>query len=197
MIRPNELLNTANGHFINKNYKKALFLYSQLCLEFPKNEEYQIYSIMCDIGLEDSNRAQTLFDTYSILKDKNPNEALKYIYKTISAYDGDIDSMVQVLKDASLQAYESLEAINYDDFNELIKSRGSFKIAFEDIMFSTKVTINSKEQFFDFLNKLIKNNFVSAAYKYLDGYNQFFSYDPQVQIYYKILENKSNGNINK
>ena len=36
--------------------------------------------------------------------------------------------------------------IKYSDFLELINSRGSFKEAFEDIMFSTKVIISNKTE---------------------------------------------------
>jgi hypothetical protein len=98
------------------------------------------------------------------------------------------------MKDISIQSQESLEAINYNDFNNLIRSRGSFKTAFEDIMFSTKVAISSKEQFFDFIGQLIDNNFNITAYQYLDNYNEFFSYDTKIEEYYKILENKSIDN---
>jgi len=64
-------------------------------------------------------------------------------------------------------------------------------------MFSTKVAISSKEQFFDFLEQLIENDFYSTAYKYLDGYNDFFTYDNKIEDYYKILESKKLDNINQ
>ena len=63
-------------------------------------------------------------------------------------------------------------------------------------MFSTKVTISTKEQFFDFIEKLIENGFYSTAYKYLDGYNKFFIYDNKIDSYYKVLQSKQIENIN-
>lgn len=56
--------------------------------------------------------------------------------------------------------------IKYEDFIALIQSRGSFKEVFEDIMFSTKVIISRKEDFVDFLAKLIENGFVEVSLNY-------------------------------
>ena len=108
----------------------------------------------------------------------------------INAYDGDIDKMMEVLKELSTSTVESLDAIRYVDFKNLIESRGSFRIAFEDIMFSTKVAIENKDDFFDFVTKLIDNDFNSTAYTYLDGFNEYFSYDKEIEKLYKKLEEK-------
>ena len=90
----------------------------------------------------------------------------------------------------SNQEIEYLDAIKYSDFIELIKSRGSFRQAFEDIMYSTKVALNSKEEFYEFISQLIDNGFQSIAYTYLDGYNQMFQFDTKMQELYKKLEDK-------
>ena len=52
--------------------------------------------------------------------------------------------MMDLLKELNLTTVNQLDAINYEDFQLLIKQRGSFKVAFEDIMFSTKVAIEKK-----------------------------------------------------
>ncbi len=195
MVNKSKLLDKANSYFVNQNYNEALFIYSQLCSNFPNNKEYHIYPLLCDIATEDSDKGQSLFDYFLIEKDNDLEYAIKYVNDIISAHDGDSDKLIKIMKDISIQTQESLEAINYDDFNQLVDSRGSFRTAYEDIMFSTKVAISSKEQFFDFVKKLIDNDFDSTAYKYLDGYNQFFTYDSKIDDFYKRLENK-NDNIN-
>ena len=194
MINQAKLLEQAHSYFTGKNYVQALFLYSQLCTEYPQNQEYPMYAIFCDIASENYEKGQSLFDYFTIAKNADFENAIKYVNDIINAYNGDMDKMMELMKDISLQSQETLEAINYDDFNNLIKSRGSFRIAFEDIMFSTKVAINSKEQFFDFIGQLIDNNFNTTAYQYLDNYNEFFSYDTKIEEYYKILESKSIDN---
>jgi len=190
MINENRLLNEANGFFLDKNFDKALFLYSQLSSNFPSNKEYPIYALFCDIATEDEDKAISLYDYFSVVKEDSIDEAIKYIEEVINAYDGDIDKMMGLLEDLSTSTVDTLDAIKYEDFKTLIKSRGSFRVAFEDIMFSTKVAIENKDDFFDFVNKLIDNDFNSTAYKYLDGFNEYFSYDKEIEELYKKLEEK-------
>ena len=191
MINENRLLNEANSLFVQKKFDEALFLYSQLSSNFPQNKEYKVYALFCDIATEDVQKAMSLFDYFSVIKDENLDEAIKYVEDVINAYDGDIDKMMEILKDLSTSTVESLDAIRYEDFKKLIESRGSFRIAFEDIMFSTKVAIENKDDFFDFVTKLIDNDFNSTAYTYLDGFKEYFSYDKEIERLYKKLEEKN------
>ena len=190
MINESKLLNEANSFFTQKKFEKALFLYSQLSSEFPDNKEYQIYALFCDIASEDEEKAISLYDYFVVVKDENLEDAIKYVEDVINAYDGDIDKMMEILKEVSSSTIDSLDAIRYEDFKKLIDSRGSFRIAFEDIMFSTKVAIENKDDFFDFVTKLIDNDFNTTAYTYLDGFNEYFSYDQEIEKLYKKLEEK-------
>ena len=190
MINESRLLNEANSFFTQKKFEKALFLYSQLSSEFPDNKEYQIYALFCDVASEDEEKAMSLYDYFVVVKDENLEVAIRYVEDVINAYDGDIDKMMEILKEVSSSTIESLDAIRYEDFKKLIDSRGSFRIAFEDIMFSTKVAIENKDDFFDFVTKLIDNDFNTTAYTYLDGFNEYFSYDQEIEKLYKKLEEK-------
>lgn len=190
MINEDRLLNEANSFFTQRKFDKALFLYSQLSSNFPQNKEYPIYALFCDIASEDEEKAISLYDYFAIVKDENLEEAIRYVEDVVNAYDGDIDKMMEILKELSTSTVESLDAIRYEDFKNLINSRGSFRIAFEDIMFSTKVAIENKDDFFDFVTKLIDNDFNSTAYTYLDGFNEYFSYDKEIEKLYKKLEEK-------
>ena len=190
MINENRLLNEANSLFVQKKFDKALFLYSQLSSNFPENKEYKIYALFCDVASEDVQKAMSLYDYFTVVKDENLDEAVKYVEDVIHAYDGDVDKMMEILKDLSTSTVEALDAIRYEDFKKLINTRGSFRIAFEDIMFSTKVAIENKDDFFDFVTKLLDNDFNSTAYTYLDGFNEYFSYDKEIEKLYKKLEEK-------
>jgi tetratricopeptide (TPR) repeat protein len=191
MINIEELLQQAHSYFSAKQYDKALFLYSQVSSTQPKNIEYQIYCLLTDLGFENDKKAQELFDYFIVKKDENFNEAVTYVQDVITAYDGDNEKMMDVLKDISHISVESLNAIEYKDFQALVQSRGSFKEAYQDIMFSTKVAITTKDDLIDFIDKLIENNFSNTAYTYLDGFNEFFSYDEELTALYKKLERKN------
>lgn len=197
MINESRLLNEANSLFVQKKFDKALFLYSQLSSNFPENKEYKIYALFCDVATEDIQKAMSLYDYFTVVKDENLDEAVKYVEDVIHAYDGDVDKMMEIIKDLSTSTVEALDAIRYEDFKKLINTRGSFRIAFEDIMFSTKVAIENREDFFDFVNKLIDNGFENTAYTYLEGFNDYFSYDKEIENLYKKLEEKKFATNNK
>ena len=65
---------------------------------------------------EDVQKAMSLYDYFSIIKDENLDEAIRYVEDIINAYDGDIDKMMEILKDLSTSTVESLDAIRYEDF---------------------------------------------------------------------------------
>lgn len=192
MINENRVLNDAHSLFAQRRFEKALFLYSLLVDNFPQKDEYKIYALFCDIAVEDASKAIALFDYFSILKDDDLQEAIDYVKGVIKAYDGDIDKMMMLLKELNVTTVNQLDAINYSDFKKLIEQRGSFKVAFEDIMFSTKVAIESKDDFYDFVTKLIDNGFSNMAYNYLEGFNEYFIHDKEIVKLYKRLEEKSN-----
>ena len=194
MVKTDEILKQAHSLFTAKQYDKALFLYSQVITLSPTNKEYQIYCLLCDIGHESDGKAQSLFDYFIIEKDENFDEAFKYVTDVVNAFDGDNEKMMGLLRDISNTSVEALNAIEYKDFMNLVQSRGSFTQAYQDIMFSTKVAINTKEDLIDFINKLIDNNFNKTAYSYLDGFNEFFSYDEDLTILYEKLERKNIDN---
>ena len=190
MINENRLFNEANAFFTEKKFEKALFIYSLLSYEFPENKSYPVYALLCDIASEDEEKAFSLFDYFSITKEEDIEIALEYIEDVVNAYDGDMDKMMEILSELTSSTIDSLDAIKYEDFKNLIESRGSFRVAFEDIMFSTKVAIENKEDFFDFVDKLIENDFNTTAYSYLDGFNDYFAYDTKIEELYKKLEEK-------
>ncbi len=192
MINENRIFENANSLFIQKKFKEALFNYSLLISNFPDNKEYPIYALLCDISIEDESKALSLFDYFSVLKKDGLDEAIDYIKDVINAYDGDIEKMMGILEDITESNINNLEAINYSDFNKTVEQRGSFKLAFEDIMFSTKVAIDNREDFYDFITKLIDNGFDNTAYTYLDGFNEYFNYDNEIIKLYKKLEEKQN-----
>lgn len=197
MINESRLLNEANSFFTQRKFEKALFLYSQLSSNFPQNKEYPIYALFCDIASEDEEKAISLYDYFTIVKDENLEEAIRYVEDVINAYDGDIEKMMDLLKELNLTTVNQLDAINYEDFQLLIKQRGSFKVAFEDIMFSTKVAIEKKEDFYDFVTKLIDNGFSNMAYNYLEGFQDYFFQDKEIVKLYKRLEEKQNETKHK
>ncbi len=184
-------LQLAHSLFEDKQYDKALFLYSQVSSLDPTNSEYQLYSIFCDIASENEERGHSLFDYFTIAKTEDYKNAITSAMDIINAYDTNNDKIVNILNDKHQLNVDNLDAINYKDFEVLIEQRGSFKIAFQDIMFSTKVALTSKDEFIEFVTLLIDNDFEKTAYHYLDGFNEHFKYDTQMMELYNKLGSKT------
>lgn len=188
MLNLKKLIEKGHEYFAAREYASAIFLYSQASSIEPKNVEYQIYALFCDIASENEEQAQELFDYFSAQKEIDFDAGIEYVKNTIEAYDGNTEMMLKLLNDITDESVDSLDAIEYTDFLNLVNSRGSFREAYEDIMFSTKVAITSKEDLIDFINKLIDNDFQTTAYSYLDGYGNVFAYDEEVVALYEKLE---------
>ncbi|MEA3314707.1 MAG: hypothetical protein U9Q30_02460 [Campylobacterota bacterium] len=191
MLNEKEILDKADILFSKKKYKKAIFLYSQLLSYDLTNKEYKIYCLLCDIALENEEKAQTMFDYFTVSKIENKEKAINNIENMINDYDGNVNIMSQILNEISSNDVERLDAIEYSDFLLLVKNRGSFKKAYQDIMFSTKVAITKKEDLIDFIEQLIENDFDTTAYSYLDGFIPYFTFDKDMSKLYTKLGNKN------
>ncbi len=178
------LLKKANKAFLNGEYKKAIFYFSLVLKQEPQNKEAKIGVLLSDIALEGNDDALSLYDYYLLLKEEKNERAEKIIEDLIETTDNNIEMITNIFNDNLI---ELEEGISYEDFKTLIKSRGSFKRAFEDIMFSTKVIISDKRDFFDFLEALIDNGFDKMALTYLEDASMLYPSDSKIfELFEKI-----------
>lgn len=165
----------------------ALQTYGLLLKDYPAMDEAKVGVYLSDLGIESAEEAQALFDYYQVLKQERENAA--------DIIDGLIESLSttkmqlsELLVDPVQEQIEYGEGIRYSDFLELVESRGSFKKAFEDIMFSTKVVITDKDQFIDFVTRLAKEGFDEMALNYLDATTTLFGDDQDVLALYNVVK---------
>ena len=114
------------------------------------------------------DEAMTLFEIFK-LKDKlgmSPDE-LEEILGALEAKFSDDESL------------EEQNAISYADFMEAVR-RGGFKSTFEDIMFSTRVMIDNRDDFLEFLQNLIKNDFIEMGLNYIETAAVMFAGDERL-----------------
>ncbi len=186
-VNPDLLLERAEREFLEGDYQLALQTYGLLLKDYPTLEEAKVGVYLSDLGIESDEEAQALFDYYHIIKQERENAA--------DIIDGLIESLSttkmqlsELLVDPVQEEVEYSDGIRYSDFLELVKSRGSFKKAFEDIMFSTKVVITDKDQFIDFVTRLAKEGFDDMALNYLDATTSLFGDDQDVLALYNVVK---------
>ena len=87
----------------------------------------------------------------------------------LESMDGSLEKLSEVFAEPLRERLEYEDGILYSDFKKLIDDGGDFKEVFENIMFSTRVIITKKEDFIDFLEKLIAHGFSEMALSYLEN----------------------------
>jgi hypothetical protein len=186
-VSPSLLLQRAEQEFLQGEYRMALQTYGLLLKEYPTMDEAKVGVYLSDLGIESDEEAQALFDYYQVIKDEKEN--------AVDIIDGLIESLStaklhlsELLADPLQEQAEYGDGIRYSDFLALVKSRGSFKKAFEDIMFSTKVVITDKDQFIDFVTRLAREGFDEMALNYLDATTSLFGDDQDVLALYNVVK---------
>ncbi|WP_286336192.1 hypothetical protein [Hydrogenimonas cancrithermarum] len=163
------MLERAENHFYRGDYDEALRMYGLLLKDFPELQEARIGAILSDIAYENDEEAQALFEYYQVLKGEENEDAEQIIEEMIGSLDDALEKISDLLDGSLFARDETINGISYADFKELVELRGSFRRAFEDIMFSTRVVITEKEELLDFLQQLVENGFNEMAMRYIEG----------------------------
>ncbi|BDY13232.1 hypothetical protein HCR_15440 [Hydrogenimonas cancrithermarum] len=164
-----KMLERAENHFYRGDYDEALRMYGLLLKDFPELQEARIGAILSDIAYENDEEAQALFEYYQVLKGEENEDAEQIIEEMIGSLDDALEKISDLLDGSLFARDETINGISYADFKELVELRGSFRRAFEDIMFSTRVVITEKEELLDFLQQLVENGFNEMAMRYIEG----------------------------
>lgn len=174
-------LDMAEKLFLSKSYEKSLFYYSLARAEHPDSQDVRVGILLCDLAYEMENEAQALFDYYMIAKKENAENAAELLEKIIFSIDGVLSATSEMLMPPLKDRVDYESAISYEDFQLIIKDRGSFKRAFEDIMFSTRVVISEKKDFINFLESLVSNGFNDMALNYLESASAIFPSNKKIR----------------
>lgn len=168
------------------DYVNALRSYGLILKDYPLLDEARIGVYLSDLGAESEEEAQALFDYYQMIKTEKENAA-DIIDGLIDSLDSSKHNIQELLLNPIEEQIEYGDGIRYSDFLALVKSRGSFKKTFEDIMFSTKVVITDKDEFIDFVTQLANEGFDEMALGYLDATTNLFGDDQDVLALYNVV----------
>ena len=167
--------------FYAKNFAEAMLNFSLALSADPSSKQSRIGAILCDMAVDNEEQAMALFEYYLLTKANGAQDCEEIVEEIIHSVDNATGKMGHLFNEKEFEARINAEnGIKYEDFTCLIQSRGSFKEAFEDIMFSTKVIISKKEDFVDFLAKLIENGFIEISLNYLENAVTLFPNDEQL-----------------
>jgi len=185
-----KILSQAKENFSKEEYKSALEKFAQVLQNYPNSKEAFNGVILSEMAMSGEEGAEALFDYYEILKEEDKEEADVIMSEILSGMDGSLEKLSEVFAEPLRDRLEFEEGILYSDFQKILDEGGDFVETFENIMFSTRVIITSKEDFLDFLDKLIEHNFAQMALTYLEN---ALSVYPDDKLLRKLLKKLAQG----
>lgn len=187
-----KILSQAKDSFTKSDYKNALEKFAAVLQNFPNSQEAYNGVILAEMALSGEGGAEALFDYYEVLKEEDKEQADIIMSEILKNMDGSLEKLREVFAEPLRDRVELEDGILYKDFKTLVDEGGDFKEIFENIMFSTRVIITQKEDFVDFLDKLIEHDFSEMALTYLEN---ALSVYPSDALLRKLLKKLAKGKI--
>lgn len=187
-----KILSQAKESFSKAEYKNALEKFAEVLRDFPNSKEAFNGVILSEMAMSGEEGAEALFDYYEILREEDKEQADIVMSEILESIDGSLEKLGEVFSEPLRERFEFEDGILYSDFQKLLDEGSAFKETFENIMFSTRVMITKKEDFLDFLNKLIENNFTEMALTYLEN---ALSVYPSDKLLYELLKKLAKGKM--
>ncbi len=189
-----KILTQAKDSFSKADFKNALEQFAQVLQNYPNSKEAYNGVILSEMAMSGEGGAEALFDYYEILKEDDKEQADFIMEEILQNMDGSLEKLSEVFAEPLRDRLELEDGILYQDFKAIINEGESFKETFENIMFSTRVIITKKEDFLDFLDNLIENDFQEMALTYLEN---ALSVYPSDELLRKLLKKLVKGNISE
>ncbi|MEA1982099.1 MAG: hypothetical protein U9N39_01040 [Campylobacterota bacterium] len=185
-----KILSQAKDSFSKAEYKVALEKFAEVLQNYPNSKEAYNGVILSEMAMSGEGGAEALFDYYEILQEDDRESADKIMSEILENMDGSLEKLSEVFAEPLRDRLEFEDGILYTDFKQLLAEGGEFKEIFENIMFSTRVIITQKEDFIDFLDKLIEHGFAEMALSYLEN---ALSVYPNDKLLRKLLKKLAKG----
>lgn len=180
----------ANESFSKSDFEQALRSYALVLKDYPNSKEAYNGAILSEMAMSGESGAEALFDYYAVLREDDAEQADLIISEILETMDGTLEQLGDIITQPLKERLAFEDGILYEEFKEIVDDEGDFRRIFENIMFSTRVIITEKEDFVDFLDKLMQNNYHEMAMSYLEGALAVHPNDKQLR---KLLRRLAKG----
>jgi len=180
----------AQNAFNSAKYDIALKFYALALSIDPDDIDLKVGALLSDFAKEDEEEAIALQDFYfsSIHFGDDKERLYQEIVDSIDYEDNFLASLL----DSITVFTESLEqGVEYNDFLNIAKKRGDIKRTLEDVMFSGRIIINSKEDMMDFITLLFKYDFKDEALIYLENAIKIYPGDTYFEEKFRELSKRN------
>lgn len=178
----------AESAFLQGNYEESIKQYSNAMALKHSDTESHVGLLLADLASDYETESKALYDYYQILKRENRSGADKILLSLVKSFDGNLSEMAAMTQVINALNIDRNDGILYNDFKKHLIARGDFKQGCEDMIFSTRIILTSREEFIEFLEILVEHGFARMALVYLDEIYGKMNFDAKLgEIYTKIL----------
>lgn len=185
-----QTLSQAKESFSKAEYKIALEKFAIVLQTYPNSTEAYNCVILSEMALSGEGGAEALFDYYEVLQEDDKEQADTIMSEILKNIDGSLETLSKAFSDPIRERLEFEDGILYQDFKKILEEGGEFRETFENIMFSTRVIITQKDDFIDFLDRLIEHDFAEMALTYLENALSIYPSDALLR---KLLKKLAKG----
>ncbi|MDO7253746.1 histidine kinase [Helicobacter cappadocius] len=178
--------------FVNQEYKIALRFFSDALFLDKDDLSARIGLLLSDMAMDFPREAYGFYELYETMTNTQPRVARAkiqhQILELINSFDANLDKMSTVISNEDNAEAENIDGILYPDFKKICQNK-NFKEVFENLIFSTKIVFTNKNDFYDFLDLLVENNFYEMSISYIENMPGVAIYDTKIR---KILQKAVN-----
>jgi hypothetical protein len=180
------LVGKAERALQKSDYGAAIVLFRQALAE-KKNVESAIGGLLiADFCAKRSEFAPQIAEFYSFARAVNPRKAKTFVLRLIEAIENE-ESEKNVAAERFLTARDGIE---YADFLSLLESAPNFADLFEKITRSTNVYVSRSDDWFDFVDRLVENDYYEIAYRFIESAAPLVGMDARTRVLLDKLSEK-------
>jgi len=181
-------------NFLDEEYDMALYNFSLVLKDEAEDEEAKIGVLLATLAKTSPEEAQSLYEYYQILKHEDVDERYSTIEEIVSSLEFSEVAFEDIMNLSLSDKIVVESGITYNEFLYILENSNKDKKALENIFFSTKVIITNKEDYYDFVQTLIDNDFFDVALLYLENLSKIFPNNYKLDKLYEKFRMRDNGN---
>jgi len=183
-----KLLKIAKNYLQKKDFINALKFFSIIYKEDSENIDVKAGVLLSSLSKELQDEILPLNEFYNIAKTFDPKNSYEILESLVESLESGAANMQETSEISLENAIEHENGITFADFKKLYLKNENPKTVLENIFFSTKVIITQKKDFFEFINILIKNDYIDMALNYIDSASTVFPADEKIRELLKKIK---------
>ncbi|MDR2034188.1 MAG: hypothetical protein LBP89_06105 [Helicobacteraceae bacterium] len=184
----NSLIRKGEKALIRADFSAAFVYFNRAIAIEPENKRAIDGLLIADFCVKRGEFAQHICELYSAVSAFDSPNAKSVVLGLIEA----IEAKESEKSAATEQFLSAQNGIEYKEFLTLLDNH-SFTDLFEKITRSTNVYISGKNDWFDFVERLIDGGYIEIAYRFIENAAPFVGMDDRARVLLAKLREKENA----